>query len=559
MSVSNKSTPSKLTKKDYKTLEKIVEFPEKNMTTIGVILDSTGNYKTDDSYDYVNKIKIIDISHYPKNSKNPKNPKIEPYVMIFIFTSKLKETPVIRKIGDIILLKNFFFDNYQNMVKGIYKKSKSEWQLFDSRPNSTLIPIAGSKKYPSALTQQEQEKIKELKTWSKHFFTNNSVFDLSWFSSKFPNKLDHDSIYKLKDVDLIVKVLGCVKCYVDDTFYAKIVFVDKEKNLYFSELKDMSTDVDIGSVVKLRSIQIYYCNKMYRIDFFNYSDILRLQDFFKDTREILEATKDLKYDMDLLENQFLEEFHLEKYVKKNLGNNTYVFVEPNHTNQDVLYKKFLVQFPLLKNFEVNRRIFKELSNKKDKVSNIVGSLIMKKHSDLKLMNISELLDLFNKINNKKKGNALFLENKSKAFKIRAKLKDVKFKSIEDIAKIYSVSKKKLTDLKKKKNLEKDSKIIYYNIFTFTDGYQRKNNNLQVYLASFDGNPQFVFDLWRILPDIKDVENFCTLNKDVKNQFEKNMKSLMKGEKEFDIIVQLAKNEKNKYYYRMIDTIFWFQN
>ena len=555
MSVSNKSTPSKLTKRDYKTLEKIVEFPEKNMTTIGVILDSTGNYKTDDSYDYVNKIKIIDPTHY---SNKDKNSKIEPYVMIFIFTSKLKETPVIRKIGDIILLRNFFFDNYQNMVKGIYKKSKSEWQLFDSRPNSTLIPIAGSKKYPSGLSQQEQEKIKELKKWSLHFFTNNSVFDNSWFSSKFPKKLDHDTIYKLKDVDLIVKVLGCVKCYVDDTFYAKIVFVDKDKKLYFSELKDMSTDVEIGSVVKLRSIQIYYCNKMYRIDFFNYSDILKLQDFFKDTRNVLEATKDLKYDLELLENQFLEEFHLEKYVKKNLGNNTYVFVEPNHTNQEVLHQKFLVQFPLLKNFELDRRIFRELSTKKNRVSNIVGSLIMKKHADLTLMNINELVELFRKIN-KKKGNALFLENKSKVFKIRAKLKNIKFTSIEEVAKIYSVSKKKLCELRKKKNLEKDSKIIYYNIFTFSDNTQIRNNDLQVYLASFDGNPQFIFDLWRILPDIKDVESFCNLKKDAKNQFEKNMKSLLNGEKEFDIVVQLAKNEKNKYYYRMIDTIFWFQN
>ena len=32
--------------------------------------------------------------------------------MIFIFTQKLKDSPVITKIGDIILLRHFNFDTY---------------------------------------------------------------------------------------------------------------------------------------------------------------------------------------------------------------------------------------------------------------------------------------------------------------------------------------------------------------------------------------------------------------------------------------------------------------
>ena len=119
MSQSNKSTPQRLKEKNYKDLKTIVTYPEKNLSTIGVILDATGNYKTDESYDYVNKIKIIDNTHNPiKNT----NKKVQPFVQVFIFTSKLKETPVIRKIGDIVLLRNFLFDNYQDVVKGVYKK-----------------------------------------------------------------------------------------------------------------------------------------------------------------------------------------------------------------------------------------------------------------------------------------------------------------------------------------------------------------------------------------------------------------------------------------------------
>ena len=39
--------------------------PEKKQFCIGVILDATGMYKTDNSFDYVCKLKIIDQTYNP--------------------------------------------------------------------------------------------------------------------------------------------------------------------------------------------------------------------------------------------------------------------------------------------------------------------------------------------------------------------------------------------------------------------------------------------------------------------------------------------------------------
>ena len=111
-------------------------------------MDATGSYKTDDSYDYVCKMKLIDESHNPLNNEGEKLP----FVQIFIFTSKLSESPVVRRVGDIVLLKNFSFDTYKNMVKGIFKKSRSEWFLFGGGVGDKLKPKCGSKEHCPALT-----------------------------------------------------------------------------------------------------------------------------------------------------------------------------------------------------------------------------------------------------------------------------------------------------------------------------------------------------------------------------------------------------------------------
>lgn len=72
--------------KNYSNLQAVVNTPQIRMTSLGVILDATGTYKTDDSYDYVCKIRIIDDSFNPIDSKSNKNKNLVPYVYVFIFS-----------------------------------------------------------------------------------------------------------------------------------------------------------------------------------------------------------------------------------------------------------------------------------------------------------------------------------------------------------------------------------------------------------------------------------------------------------------------------------------
>lgn len=148
---SHHSTPSKVREKTLSTLSDIVSMPEKKQSCVGVILDATGMYKTDNSIDYVCKMKVIDESYNPTSKKKTDK---SPFVQIFIFFSKLADRPVVRKIGDIVLLRNFAFDNYRDTVKGVFKKTHSEWYLFDNK--NTSKPVSGSQNVLPLLTNQEK-------------------------------------------------------------------------------------------------------------------------------------------------------------------------------------------------------------------------------------------------------------------------------------------------------------------------------------------------------------------------------------------------------------------
>ena len=106
------------------------------MTALGVILDATGTYKTDDSFDYICKIKIIDDSYNPIDSKKLKQ---LPFLTIFVFSSKIAESPKISSIGDILYLEDFAFDTHEEkLVRGTLKKY-SRWGLLDGHGHDYIF------------------------------------------------------------------------------------------------------------------------------------------------------------------------------------------------------------------------------------------------------------------------------------------------------------------------------------------------------------------------------------------------------------------------------------
>ena len=81
----------------------------------------------------------------------------------------------------------------------------------------------------------------------------------------------------------------------------------------------------------------------------------------------------------------------------------------------------------------------------------------------------------------------------------------------------------------------------------------------VYLITFDGNPQNIFDLWKVVPDYLDVQKLLNLSDKRANQFQENMENLKAPQFFYDMVVQLMVNNQGKVYFRVCDTIFWFPN
>jgi len=56
--------------------------------------------------------------------------------------------------------------------------------------------------------------------------------------------------------------------------------------------------------------------------------------------------------------------------------------------------------------------------------------------------------------------------------------------------------------------------------------------------------------------MSDVEAFAEKRKEFK-RFEKSLNSLTKRDLQYEFVLQLVKNAKGIYFYRIIDSMFWF--
>ena len=552
--LSEKASPLMKSKKVYNNLKTVVSKPGQYDSTIGIILDATGDYKTDDSYDYVTKIKLIDNSYNPQFGKVAKKKN---YVMTFIFSYKLSDTPHIRKLGDIILLRNFKFDNYKDMVKGYNSKSGSEWQIFDSRKNTPVQAISCSRDLPSPLTIEEKNAIANLKDWSYKFLSQASLYNLSWFEREVTKKRSSNDILYRKDIDMIVKVVQDVRTIIDGVVYDKLVFVDKDKRLYFAEIKGLGNDFEIDSVVKLRSVTLTCTEDNNKIDFYNYSKILYLQNHFADSDNLRTATKDVTYPENLLVKQFIQEFHLEQYQYEEIAPQTYLY-HLDKINFDLLEeekKQLILSYPILMSFDTKDTNLNKVDNKE------YATCIMKKYSESKVHTVKQLAEKLNEFNSDPDRLAA---NVNKTFVVEGNLQNFQYYTPSEMFKIYSPSSNQTWELKDFETAMQcgieDLRIIVHNIIFLKNTPNSKEEPLPLYIASYDQNPQFIFDLWRVLPDYQSLPDWKPKNKDLVKKFKKFTQCLEKVEKinkPHKFVVELTTSEPGKCYFRIIDTIFWF--
>lgn len=552
---SNKDSPLVRSKKKYANLKSVVAKPGQYDSTIGIILDATGDYKTDDSYDYVTKIKIMDTTYNPATGKMNKK---KGYVMAFVFSYKLSDTPHIRKLGDIILLRNFKFDNYKDIVKGYNSKTGSEWQIFDSRKNTPIHAISCSKEIPSPLSIEEKTAITALKDWGYSFFAQTSLYELGWFEREISKKRSSNDVLLRKDIDMIVKVVQDVRTIVDGVVYDKLVFADKNRRMYFAELSGLGNDFELNSVVKLRSVTLTVTEDANdKIVFYNYSKILTLQSHFADTHTLQEATKDVSYSDKLLVRQFIQEFHLSQYESEEIAPQTYLY-HLDKINVDLLEeekKQLVLSYPVLASFDT-----KDTSlNKDDKRQ--YGTCVMKKYAGQEVHSVAQMNELLAECN----GDAQKLsEHVNKTYVVEGQLRDFKYHKSAEMFKIYSPSANQTWELKDfetaQQNGIEDLRIIVHNIVFLKSENDNKEEPLPLYIATYDDNPQFIFDLWRVLPDYHSLSEWKPKNKNLAKKFTEFSECLKRVEeinKPYKFAVELTTSEPGKAYLRVIDTIFWF--
>jgi hypothetical protein len=556
--MSKMPSPTKPAPNKLYTLKDVVNFPEKIASTLGVILDFTGTYRTDDSFDYVTKLRVIDNTYNPKAKLDLNT---EPTVFIFIYTKTEAEAPKLRNVGDIILLRNFYFDNYQtkdnNVVRGNYNKSCSEWQIFSGRANTATQAIEKSRTIPSKVFGEELEQIRKLREWLNPFFVNQGLTELSWYQHEFPQPVVSENVYQLKDVDLIVRIVAEVKAIVNGLSYHKIVFTDEKKQLYFAELQRTGTEFDVNSVVKLRSVCIFLHNNSRKIDFYNYSSIIQIPSHFKDAKEVSKKTADVRYASSDLENQFFEELHLDKYTKQQISSNLFSYVSNSDRKGKSTKNPLMDSFPDLERYDLS---YVDQPNKKKstKTGAKIGSIVLVDHADLKFTSLRELEKILRICKNSP---SEYKNYSNQNFKVRVQISSLETTKPELFSKLYSASANKLWNLGDKEYAviaSKDVKIIFY----LTMMTQEKDNTslppVPLYVVTYDGNPDNLFDLWKAFPELSDLESWLNLGKKSKKVSEM-MEKLSSPDVEYDFVVQLIHNAEGNIYFRIVDSMFWFIN
>jgi hypothetical protein len=546
------------TNKEPETLLHASVYPNCTSNVFGVILDATGHYKTDDSIDYVTRLKVVD--HTINNSKNQRKDNLENFVYVFIYSETVTEAPQIGRIGDVIYLQNFEFDSYQRVIKAVFHRKKSSWAIFDGRKNANMSPVTASEPSLKALGEAQQSFLHKLRTWAENYFNGKSLFSMNWFKRAFPANPDPEKIYQLKDVDVVVTLVAQFTIRVKETFYQKLVFADKLSNLYFGELKGILSGVNQGDVMKLRSVTLNLHNKQYRISFSTYSNFMVLQKTFKDSVEIVKATKKIKYDRKKLKKQFFEEMHLDKRSMKRIGPNSLVFHDVNEestpVNVELIQKNFLNSFPILKNFSFDSSDLNKtqsVSGKRSKskqVNKTRGSTILQKHEDLPVTSLKSLNQVLSKKGKSKAGDI---------FRVQVSIKTIENSGFNSNFKIFSKTQNKTWELTtKKRKFDSDEKIIFYNVFGIKDeSLTKRDPPVPVYLITYNENPKYIYDLWGQLPDPLSINDWLQLKKDKKEAFQKSLSSLKNSDKWFDIIVEKIQAEGNRVYFKLVDSMFWF--
>lgn len=529
---------------------------KRQATAFGVILDATGHYKTNDSIDYVTRLRIID--HSLNSSTRSAARGVSPHVYVFIYSATVAAAPQIGRIGDVIRLDQFAFSSYENVPKAVFHRKHSSWDIFDGRKNANDLPVMSSHGERAGLSEPEKAHLHRLRVWAEGFFSKKSLYSMHWFKRKHPRGKGR-KIWEMEDVDIIAKLLADISVKKDKQFYQRLVFVDRDQNVFLAELKGLLTGIDRGDVLKLRSIGIICANKQYKITFSSYSNFMVLQKHFRDARELIRATKDVTYDQDSLRKKFLKELHLSHRTREMIGPNTFIYKTSRRPADAKNSRKNLETiFPILKNFAYDVLQMAELAGagpSPRKKSRKFSSAILQKHADLEVSDLKSVLSHMRRAAEKSRTRP----SAGEFFRVQASIANVANLEFGKNFKIFSPKKNKTWNISRGNmaRIPDDAKVIFYNVFDLKDGSLRdKDDPVHSYLITYNENPKYIFDLWRLLPDPLVVKDWLTLDEARKEKFSNCLERLIDPKKKFDLVLQIVEAEGGKVYLKIVDSIFW---
>lgn len=277
------------------------------------------------------------------------------------------------------------------------------------------------------------------------------------------------------------------------------------------------------------------------------------------------AAEDIVFNPKNLELQEFEELHLDKLHKIQIGLNTFAYVSPDGTQMqaidaEALRSNFVRGYPLLENFVHGDDDFMYQDTKGFKFFSKRGSAFLKQHVNGNYYTFKELNNIQNEI---LMNPELAEQYQHQKFLVRGFILATEYDEIFQTAKLYSPTLNRVWDFEfanDAQNEAEDLQVILHNVLYMKDqSIDTDQTTFPVYLITFDGNPQYVFSLWKLLPDYLDIPKWLDLKAGKLSKFKELISNLKAPQYFYDMVLQLMVNNQGKVYFRAVDTIFWFFN
>ena len=516
-----------------RTLARIAESPSsrQKILTFGVIIDTSEPFKVPESTNYTVKLKVVDQSfNYSQVIENDEI-RFQNYVYVYIYAPDATKLPKIVHIGDIIRLRRFnFIVNDKGELVG-HMQQYSNWMIFDVDDRSGY-EIRSSKSITKnenrTATLFEEERIAELRTWTRQFFHENSIRNAMWWSKiKEPGneEVAIDEKYVLQDVDIILRTSRVA------TEKKSIEFRDEENRKYLLFLQ-ASTVLKEGQVIKLRSVTIHFTVEGRVILLNSHSSCLLIPHFF--------------FDFLLFDEQF--------YLK----NKSRIRIRsPNARHKGAAdnfetRRSVLDVYPFLENFYFEDFLIKRKELIKQtfpkKIISTEASLIRKEFNN----KIPVLLETFTGVNPDN-----FDEVKFQKFVLNATVVNIEQKSFNDCVFAFCDECKKSNRLTSSLDFKCCGKILNICVvikMKVTDESLDGDQTFPVFIVTRTdvANP---FLLWKVLPAMNDYRSWSVMNENDFSDFVSKLEALRQFGEKIKLVVEAKETITKKIFFEVSDTLF----